>query len=260
MITILPEQFYAHQRHSKRTNKNYHGHSTIKGNILCNHPLVYCLTVIILKLLQLIKLICGLHFYNILSTYQIEEANDMPFPIRNLSKGQRRLCVEIVDYSWLGLELPMNRENWELAIIDYSNIFLYWKMQLQTTTAIIGIYKCTLHGHENHSNSNCFDVSRLLADYHCHFHAYQRFCPFMQLTIVWILKTNPHIHARTRMRAGDNLQYNILTEWNILKCAHDFLKCILCLAYPTILALKSNTFFGTHGHKEQFYFTKGCSD
>ena len=44
-------------------------------------------------------------------------------PIRNLSKGQRRLFVEIVDYSWLGLELPMKRENWELAIIDYPRIF-----------------------------------------------------------------------------------------------------------------------------------------
>ena len=70
-----------------------------------------------------------------------------------------------------------------------------------------------------------------------------------------------HKHKRTRARAGDNLQYNISTELNILKCAHDFLKCMLCFAYPTIiLELKSKTFFGTHGNKEQFYFSKVCSD
>ena len=76
--------------------------------------------------------------------------------IRKLSPRQRRLCVEIVDYSWFSLELPMKWENWELAIIDHPRIFLYWKMQLRTTMAIIAIYKCTLRDHENHRNSNCF--------------------------------------------------------------------------------------------------------
>ena len=67
--------------------------------------------------------------------------------------------------------------------------------------------------------------------------------------------------THTRTRAGENLQYHISTEWNILKCVHDFLKCMLCLAYPTIiLELKSKIFFETHGLKEQFYFSKIFSD
>ena len=69
-----------------------------------------------------------------------------------------------------------------------------------------------------------------------------------------------HAHTHTRMRAEDNLQYNISTELNILKCAHDFVKYMLCLAYTIILELKSNIFFRTNGHKEQFYFSKVCSD
>ena len=67
-------------------------------------------------------------------------------------------------------------------------------------------------------------------------------------------------NKHTRTHAGDNLQYNISTEWNILKSAHDFLKCMLFPAYPTIvLELKSKIFFGMNGHKEQFYFSKVCS-
>ena len=52
--------------------------------------------------------------------------------------------------------------------------------------------------------------------------------------------THTHAHTHAHPRALDNLQYDISTEWNILKCAHDFLKCMLCFAYPTIiLELKS---------------------
>ena len=111
-----------------------------------------------------------------------------------------------------------------------------------------------------------FDDSQLLEGYHWHFHAYMMILSVMQLTIVWILKTNAythmHTHPRTRTRSGDNnLQYNISTELNILKCAYNFLKCMLWFVYPTIiLELKSKRFFGTHGHKEQFYLSKVCSD
>ena len=177
-------------------------------------------------------------------------------PIRNLSKGQRRLCVEIVDYSWLGLELPMKQENWELAIIDYPKKKLYWKIQLQTTMAIIVIYKCTLHGHENHRNSNCFvfDDSQLLSDYHCHFHAYPMILSVCATGYCLNFENKrKYTHARTCTRAGDNLQYNISTELNILKCAHDFLKCMLCLTYPTIiLELKSKKYFGRMATKNNF--------
>ena len=100
------------------------------------------------------------------------------------------------------------------------------------------------------------NVSQLLADYHWHFQRYP-----MILTVYEIDYFLNFENKRTRTRAGYNLQYNISTESNILKCAHDFLKCMLCLEYPTIiLELKSKKFFGTHGHKEQFYFSKVCSD
>ena len=105
------------------------------------------------------------------------------------------------------------------------------------------------------------------SDYHWHFHAYPMILSVNATDYCLNFENNAHTHtythahARTRTRAGDNLQYNISSEWNILNCAHDFLKCMLCLAYPTIiLELKSMTFFGTHGHKEQFYFSKVCSD
>ena len=119
------------------------------------------------------------------------------FPIRNLSKWQRRLCVEIVDYSWWGLELTMKWENWELANIDYQRIFLYWKMQLQTTMAIIAFTSGPYMVMKIIGIPTVFDDSQLLADYHWHFHASRWSCPFMQLTIVWILKANAHTHTRT---------------------------------------------------------------
>ena len=71
-------------------------------------------------------------------------------------RGNVDYAGKIIDYSWWRLELKMKRKNWELTIIDYPKIFIYFKMQLQTTMAIIGIYKCTLHGHENHRNFNRF--------------------------------------------------------------------------------------------------------
>ena len=160
----------------------------------------------------------------------------------------------------------MKRENWELAIINYPKIFLYWKMQLQITMAIFGINKCTLHGHENHKSFNCFrwwpTLSRLSLAFPCIPDDSVRLCNWL-LFEFWNKRTRTHTrthtHSRTRTRPGDNLQNNISTELNILKCAHDFLKSMLCLAY--ILELKSKKCFGTHGHnKEQFHFSKVCSD
>ena len=101
------------------------------------------------------------------------------YPIRNLSKGQRWLCVEIVDYSWFGWNCQWSEkiESWLSSIIQ--EFFLYWKMQLQTGIPTV------------------FDDSELLADYHWHFHVYPMILSFMQLTIVWILKTNTHTHTHT---------------------------------------------------------------
>ena len=152
--------------------------------------------------------------------------------------------------------MPMKQENQELVIVDYQRNFLYWRLnskQRWSSSAfpslpnmfvrVVGI-------------PAIFDDSKVLADYHWHFHAYP-----MILTVYAIDYFLNFENKRTRTCAGDNLQYNISTEWNILNCSHDFLECMLRLAYPTIiLELKSNNFFGTHGHKAQFYFSKVYSD
>ena len=145
----------------------------------------------------------------------------------------------------------MKQENLELVTVDYPRNFLYWKLN----------YKQRWLSSAFPSVPNMFvkvvgipailDDSQLIAGYHWHFHAYP--------TILSVYVTDFCLNFEKC--SGDNLHYNISTEWNILKCPHDFLKCMLCLAYPTItLELKSKKFFGKHGHKEQFYFSKVCSD
>ena len=63
-----------------------------------------------------------------------------------------------------------------------------------------------------------FDYSQLLADYHCHFHAYPMILSVYATGYFLNFenkRTRTHVHtdthARTRTRAGDNLQY-ISTE------------------------------------------------
>ena len=94
-----------------------------------------------------------------------------------------------------------------------------------------------------------FDDSQLLADYwHWHFHAYP-----MILTVYAVYYFLNFKNKRTCTSAGDNLLYTISTEWNILRCAHDFLKCMLCLAYQTIiLELISKKFLERMATKNNF--------
>ena len=86
-----------------------------------------------------------------------------------------------------------------------------------------------------------FDYSQFLADHHWHFHSYPMILSVYAIDYFLNFENkrththahththqHTHTHTHTRMRAGDNLQYNISTERNILKCAHDFLKCICC--------------------------------
>ena len=94
------------------------------------------------------------------------------YPIRNLSKGQRWLCVEIVDYSWLGLELPMKWEKWELAIIDYPRIFYIGKCNFKQQWPSLAFTSVPYMVMKIIGISTVFDDSQLLADYHWHFHAY----------------------------------------------------------------------------------------
>ena len=202
----------------------------------------------------------------------------LQYPIRNLWSWQRWEWLEIVNYCRSCLEMPMKQEHLELVIVDYPRNFLYWKLNYKQRWSSSAFPSLPNMFVKVVRIPAIFDDSQLLAHYHWHFHEYPMIqsvywkhwiivgaTDFMQLSFVWIWKTNAytqtHMHTCTHTHAGDNLQHNISTEWNILKCAHNFLKCMLCLAYPTIiLELKSNTFFGTHGHKEQFYFSKVCSD
>ena len=65
--------------------------------------------------------------------------------------------------------------------------------------------------------SAIFDDGQLLAGYHWHFHAYPMILS-VDATDYFNFK-NKRTHTHTHMHAGDNLQYNISTEFKILKCA-----------------------------------------
>ena len=120
----------------------------------------------------------------------------MQYPIRNLSSWQRREWMEIVDYGRSCLEMPMKQENWELASIDYPRIFFYiLNCNSQTTMAFIGIYKCTYMVMKIIGIPTVFDASQLLADYHCHFHAYPMILTVYAIDYFWIFKTNAHARA-----------------------------------------------------------------
>ena len=172
--------------------------------------------------------------------------------------------LRMVGNRWLWSIMLGNANEARNSRVGYSRLpteFLILKTQLQATMIVVGISKCTQHVCESGRNSSHLrwqpTLSRLSLAFPCIPDDSVRLCNWL-LFEFW-KQTHTHIHTHTR--AGDNLQYNISTEWNILKGAHDFLKCMLCLAYPTIiLELKSNKFFGTHGHKERFYFSKVCSD
>ena len=123
--------------------------------------------------------------------------------------------------------------------VGYSRLpteFHILETQLQATMIIVGISKCTQHVCESGIGIPAiFDDGQLLAGYHWHFHAYPMILCIDATDYLNFKNKHTHTHTRTRTRTGGNLQYNISTEWNILKCAHDFLKCMLCLAYPTII-------------------------
>ena len=149
-----------------------------------------------------------------------------------------------------------------LVIVDYTRNFLYWKLsckQQWSSSAFPNVPNIFV---KVVGIPAIFDDSQLLEGYHWYFHAYPMILSVDATDYCLNFKNKrAYTHTRTRARTGDNLQNNISTEWNISKCAHDFLKSMLCLAYPTIiLELNSKNFFGTHGHKEQFYFSKVWSD
>ena len=191
-------------------------------------------------------------------------STDKLFPIRNLSSWQRWELLEIDDYGRSCLEKPMKQENLELVILNYPRNFLYWKLNYKQRWSSLAFPSVPNMFVKVVGIPAICDDSQLLADYHWHSMHTRRFCPLCN----WLLfefwkqrerrpRTHTHTHAHTRKHAcththaGDNLQYKISTEWNILKCAHDFIKCMLCLAFATIiLELKSMNFFGMNGHKE----------
>ena len=143
--------------------------------------------------------------------------------IRNLSSWQRWEWLKFVDYGRLCLEMPMKQENLELVIVDYPRKSLYWKLNYKQRWSSSALPSVPNMFVKVVGIPAIFDDSQLLAGYHWHFHAYPMILS-VDVTI-WILKTNAPTHMRTHTythahtRAGDNLQYNISTEWNILKCA-----------------------------------------
>ena len=163
------------------------------------------------------------------------------YPIKNLSSWQRREWLEIVDYGRSCLEMQMKQINWELAIIDYPRIFYIGKCNFKQQWPSLAFTSVPLMVMKIIGVPTVSDDSQLLADYHWHFHTYQ-----MIITVYAIDYFFNFNNKLTHTHAEDNLQYNISTEWNILKCAHDFLKCMLCLVYPTIILELKYTIFLEH--------------
>ena len=153
--------------------------------------------------------------------------------VPSLHSNQKFIVVatlRMVGNRWLWSIMLVNANDARKSRVGYSRLpteFFILETQLQATMIIVGISKCTQHVCESGRNSSILDDSQLLAGYHWHFHAY----PMIQSVYVTDYCLNfENKHTHTRTRAGDNLQYYISNEWNILKCAHDFLKCMLCLA------------------------------
>ena len=154
--------------------------------------------------------------------------------------------------------MPMKQENVELVIVDYPRNFWFWKLDYKQRWSLSVFPSVPNMFVKVVGIPAIFDYSQLLEGYHWHLYAYPMILSVDATDYCLNFKnkcTHTHIHLHTHTHtqtlAGDNLQYNISTEWNIFKYAHDFLKCMLCLAYPTIiLELKSNIFLGTYGHKE----------
>ena len=140
-----------------------------------------------------------MHYISSIWTLYIALTN--PTPIRILSPRQLRLCVEIVDYNWLGLELPMKIESWLSSIVQ--RLFYIGKCNFKQWTSlaftsvpymvmkIIGI-------------PTVFNDSQLLADYHWHFHAYPMILSVYAINYILNFEnkctrthTHTHTHART---------------------------------------------------------------
>ena len=118
-------------------------------------------------------------------------------PIRNLSSWQRWEWLEIFDYGRSCFEMPMKQENLELVIVDYPRNFLYWKLNYKQRWSSSAFPSVPNMFVKVVGIPAIFEDSQLLAGYHWHFHAYPMILSVMQLTIVWILKTNTHTHTRT---------------------------------------------------------------
>ena len=88
-------------------------------------------------------------------------------------------------------------ENLELVIVDYPRNFLYWKLNYKQQWSSSAFPSVPNMFVKVVKIPAIFHDSQLLAGYHWHFHAYPMILSVMQLTIVWILKTNAHTHART---------------------------------------------------------------
>ena len=131
--------------------------------------------------------------------------------------------------------MPKKEENLELVIVDYPRNFLYWKLNYKQRWSSSAFPSVPNMFVKVVGIPAIFDDSQLLAGYHWHFYAYPM---ILSVDATWLFEFEKQTHTRTSTYAGDNLQYNISTDWNILKCAYDFLKCMLCLAYPTIIIIK----------------------
>ena len=93
-----------------------------------------------------------------------------PSPIRNLSSWE---WLEIVDYGRSCLEMPsMIISMLGNVIVDYPRNFLYWKLNYKQRWSSSAFPSVPIMFVKMVGIPAIFVDSQLLADYHCHFHAY----------------------------------------------------------------------------------------
>ena len=182
----------------------------------------------------------------------------------------------------------MKRENWELAIIDYPRIFYILNCNFKQQWPSLAFTSVPYMVMKIIGISTVFNDSQLLADYHWHFHAYP-----MTLSVYATYyclnfenkrtRTHTHTHTHTHTPTHTHTYTHTLTHahtrthhtharlrqftvyyFNWTKyfkmCTRFSKMCVVPCISNHYIRIKIQEIFGTHGHKEQFYFCKVCSD
>ena len=137
-------------------------------------------------------------------------------------------------------------------------------MQLQTTMAIIGVYKCTVHGHENHRNYSCPTLSRLSLAFPCIPDVSVGLCNWLFFEFWKQTHTHTQTHTRTHTfahaRALETICSIIFQLNEIFKMCTWFSKMYVvpCISNHYI-RIKIQDIFWNAWPQRAILFQQGCS-